>query len=254
MAGFADVAPAPFNALHPMIERNISGVEAIVDHQRGALFPKFLLDPLNGRREAPVEPDHQPGRIGDRLDGLAYGVEIRPTGRQRLFDKDMLAGLERANHLAGVLVMPCGDDHQVEAIVFEDSVIARGQQFDLFRAREIAAARRVATHHAAQEKTILAALHHRHEHLGAKSPGADESIVDPLPCRRPVPPQLNDARVGLIHNGPLDVGIGDQHTQRRGASARLGELRIGRRSVSSIETTRSISAAMSMRFSAIRSR
>ena len=85
-------------------------------------------------------------RTGMRRDDA---IEIGPGDRQRFLDEDVLAGAERPHHLIGVIVVPGGNDDELEFGIVEDRVQIAREHFDLLIAREIAALRSGPADHAA---------------------------------------------------------------------------------------------------------
>src|SRR5262249_1517977 len=114
MAGLADVPPGSLAPLDPALWRDVAGVDPEAQEQRSLPMLEVLMQLLQGRREAPVEADGEERRALERTPGGGYPVEPIPVYCQRLFDENVLAGVQRSNDLICMLGVPSRDHDKID--------------------------------------------------------------------------------------------------------------------------------------------
>ena len=116
-----DVAAAAVS-MHPVIERNVSGVESVLDHQRRSpaaqSAPSASAAPAQSASWKPTIGSRS-GPSGCAAPGPAQGL---PRHGQRLLHEYVLARRQRPDDLIGMVAMTRGDHHELKRGIVQHRV------------------------------------------------------------------------------------------------------------------------------------
>ena len=135
-----NASAADILVLRPMTWRDAAGVHGHDEGFRSGDALQQALDLDDVRGEAAVEADHQQRLLAPRAVGLADLLELILGEAERLFDEDVLAGLERCDNVFRMRIVARRNHDRGDARIVEDAREVRGGGSEAVLPRELGGA------------------------------------------------------------------------------------------------------------------